>query len=100
MKSARLAGYALFMVLLPLMESSVGETRIFDSRMVSDLEPSGAVWHPRLNTLLVVSDTGLLLSMSPDGGLPNPLPFAQMDGSIYAYCRQTDESTCMHCKNI
>ena len=67
MKSTALKRYVLLVVSVCFALEAASETRIFDKKDIEDQEPSGAVWHSRLNELFVVSDSGLVWSMQPDG---------------------------------
>lgn len=49
----------------------------------SGVEPSGVVWHPRLNRLLVVSDDGDIFLLTVDGYGPSRLPIG---GDLEGIC--------------
>ncbi|MFC1681054.1 esterase-like activity of phytase family protein [Pseudomonadota bacterium] len=79
MKNSVLPGYVLLLALYSVSPETVGEVKIFDKESMKDQEPSGAVWHPGLNALLVVSDSGWVLSLQPDGG---KFSFWKVDGNL------------------
>ena len=67
MKNTALKRYLFPLVSVCFALQASGETKVFDKQDIEKQEPSGAAWHSRLNELIVVSDSGLVWSIQPDG---------------------------------